>query len=629
MMYARNKPPIRLNEHAQSLLDQQAHQIHVKCDRVFAVLLILEWLAGIGCAVLITPRTWIGETSTVHLHVWAAIILGGVIVSLPLYLVWTHAGSAPTRQTIAIAQMLYSAMLIHLTGGRIETHFHIFGSLAFLAFYRDWRVLLTGTMVVVADHFLRGMFWSESVFGVAYSSHWRWAEHAGWVVFEDAFLFMACFQGRKEMTELAQRQAEITDSGIRRNTKLKMAIHERDDLLAALDSGVIMVTTDAQRTINSVNDRFCEISGYSREELIGQSPRIVDSEYHPQSFWADMHRSVDFGAVWRGEVRNRAKDGRIYWVDTTIKGILGQDGKLLKVVAIQHDITDRKTAVEQLHQAQRLESIGQLAAGIAHEINTPTQYVGDNVRFLQANYGNLLQIIERLATQLDPTSPPLPWLERKEKAAAALNELDFAFVRTEIPKAINESLEGLGRVTAIVRAMKDFSHPGSELKEPADLNRAIASTVEVCRARWKYVAELQTEFATDLPSVPCYVAEFNQVILNLVVNAADAISEKFGLDGSQKGRIVVSTRLLDDSVEIRVRDNGPGIPEKVKQKLFEPFFTTKALGKGTGQGLTLSRGVIVNKHGGDLRFEPAEDGGAVFVICLPLVDPESSRLKAA
>jgi PAS domain S-box-containing protein len=622
-------PKANLNEQAARLYDEHSQRICGLCDRMFAGLFVLQWVGGIICAIVVTPRTWIGETSSIHLHVWAAILFGGVVFSLPIYLIVTRTGSQLTRQTIAVAQMLYAALLIHLTGGRIETHFHIFGSLAFLAFYRDWRVLLTATLVVAADHFLRGVFWSESVFGVAYVSQWRWIEHAGWVIFEDIFLVMACLQGRQEMAEIAWRQADTVEQGNKRSTKLKLALADQHDLLTALDSGAIIDTTDAEGRITSVNDRFCEISGFAREELVGNYHRILNSGHHSQDFWSRMGAVVAAGGVWQGEIRNRKKNGEIWWADTTIKGVLGPDGKLQKMVAVRADITDRKATESHLQQAQKLESIGQLAAGIAHEINTPTQYVGDNIRFLQTQYANLMKVVESYAAQLDTSTPAKPWSERKAEIENALQATDFEFLRAEIPQAIEQSLEGVNRIAAIVRAMKDFSHPGSETKEPADLNRSILSTIEVCRARWKYVAELQTDLAEDLPSVPCLVAEFNQVILNLIVNAADAIAESVGSGGERKGLIRVSTRLVEDATEIRVQDNGMGIPDAIKARMFEQFFTTKPVGKGTGQGLALSRSVIVNKHGGKLTFESIEGTGTTFIIQLPITGSTLKNLEAA
>ena len=179
-----------------------------RVDRLFAVLLPVEWVAAVAFAVWLSPYTWAGESASVHIHVWAAVGLGGLIVALPMYLIHRDAGSATTRHAVAVAQMLMGALLIHLSGGRIETHFHVFGSLAFLALYRDWRILITGSVVVALDHFLRGIFWPRSVYGVATVSHWRWLEHAAWVVFEDIVLIRGCLQSLGELHDLAARQAE-------------------------------------------------------------------------------------------------------------------------------------------------------------------------------------------------------------------------------------------------------------------------------------------------------------------------------------------------------------------------------------------------------------------------------------
>src|SRR5215472_7225337 len=177
---------------ARQLLRQHQDQVYAHTSRLFAILMVVQWLAGILAAVWISPRTGVGTTSYTHLHVWLSIFLGGAIISLPVFLTLTHPTAALTRHTVAVCQMLMSALLIHLTGGRIETHFHVFGSLAFLAFYRDWKVLIPATLVVACDHALRGIYFPQSVFGVLTASSWRWVEHAGWVLFEDLILVKSC-----------------------------------------------------------------------------------------------------------------------------------------------------------------------------------------------------------------------------------------------------------------------------------------------------------------------------------------------------------------------------------------------------------------------------------------------------
>jgi signal transduction histidine kinase len=271
----------------------------------------------------------------------------------------------------------------------------------------------------------------------------------------------------------------------------------------------------------------------------------------------------------------------------------------------------------QLLQAEKLESIGQLAAGIAHEINTPAQYVGDNVEFLQQSFSELGELLKKYralqtAAEAGDVSPELV-----SEVSAAAGATDIEFLEEEIPRALAQSREGIDRVTKIVRAMKEFSHPGSEEKKPFDLNRAIESTVTVARNEWKYVAELEMDFDADLPPVPCLVGELNPVVLNIVVNAAHALAEAQPENSVEKGKIRVKTRSEGEWAVIEISDNGTGIPEEIRSKIFDPFFTTKTVGKGSGQGLAIARSVVVDKHGGTIEVESALGEGTTFRIRLP------------
>jgi len=206
----------------------------------------------------------------------------------------------------------------------------------------------------------------------------------------------------------------------------------------------------------------------------------------------------------------------------------------------------------------------------------------------------------------------------------AIQNADLEYLMTEIPRALQQSLEGAERVSKIVRAMKEFSHPGIEEKKPIDLNHALETTITVARNEWKYVADIELELDSTLPLVPCFPGELNQVFLNLLVNAAQAIGEIVDRGKDEKGRILVSTRQQGGVVEIRVGDTGPGIPEEIQQRIFEPFFTTKEVGKGTGQGLAIAHDTIVKKHDGQLFLESTVGKGATFIMQLPLKNRKMS-----
>jgi PAS domain S-box-containing protein len=288
------------------------------------------------------------------------------------------------------------------------------------------------------------------------------------------------------------------------------------------------------------------------------------------------------------------------------------------VLIIGADTTERKALEEQLRQAQKLEAIGQLAAGIAHEINTPTQFVGDNTTFIKDSWETIRALIGEVRKIHIDTQSGTVDAKRLEQFEKDLKIADFDYLQEEIPRAIDQSLEGIKRVANIVKAMKEFSHPGSEHKKAIDINHAIETTITVARNEWRYVAEVRTSFANDLPFVPCLAGEFNQAVLNLIVNAAHAIGDVVGDGSKTRGLITITTRRDGDWVEITIQDTGAGIPESIKSRIFEPFFTTKDVGRGTGQGLTLCHAAIVKKHGGKIWFTSEEGKGTTFFIRLPI-----------
>ncbi|MCG8651566.1 MAG: ATP-binding protein [Pirellulales bacterium] len=277
-----------------------------------------------------------------------------------------------------------------------------------------------------------------------------------------------------------------------------------------------------------------------------------------------------------------------------------------------------------LAQAQKLESIGELAAGIAHEINTPIQYVGDNTRFVQEACQDIADVLRHCQDLLALSESDRQLGTQTKPLRESVENADLDYLIEEIPTAIEQSLEGITRVSNIVRAMKEFAHPGASEMTPIDLRRAIENTVMVARNEWKYVADLKTEFSPDLPILPCLPGELNQVVLNMIVNAAHSVAAAWGDSPETKGCITISARPVGPNMEIRIRDNGTGIPQEHLDRIFRPFFTTKAAGKGTGQGLAIAHSVIVEKHGGTIGVETELGRGTTFVIRLPL-DQERSQ----
>jgi two-component system NtrC family sensor kinase len=306
--------------------------------------------------------------------------------------------------------------------------------------------------------------------------------------------------------------------------------------------------------------------------------------------------------------------------------LLEQNAALEKLVA--QKTQEIEAALAELHRsqaqrvgAQKLEAIGHLAAGIAHEINTPAQFVSDNVTFLTRALKGLTDALEAYRRLGEPIRGGLPAAALLEQAEAICRKAKVDYLLVEVPRALAQSLEGLARVTSLVGAMKEFSHPSQGVKTPSNLTEMIETTVEVAVNEWKYVAEMKTDLDPTLGLVTCLRDEMNQVLLNLIVNAAHAISDATQEGTLGKGTITITTSSVDGCAEICVADTGTGIPKRVRSRVFEPLFTTKPVGKGTGQGLAIARSIVVDKHGGTIRFETSEGLGTRFFVRVPMTTP--------
>ena len=423
------------------------------------------------------------------------------------------------------------------------------------------------------------------------------------------------------MQDHMKSAAQNIDSGAD-SLDLADAQRELSHLLASMPTILISLTPDLK--VVRWNWMAEQVLGRSAAELLGS---VLDGErvsWDWSKIAAGLAQCREAGSAVRvDDIGFQTKEGKEGYLGITVNPMLDENGTSLGFIIIGADITNRKALMNQLNQSQKLKSIGQLAAGIAHEINTPTQYVGDNIRFLHEAFEDMNQVLDSYGRLLSAVKSGNARTELIEEIDQCLADADLDYLAEEIPVAIDHTLEGVDRISKIVRAMKEFSHPGREEKVPTDINKAIESTITVARNEWKYVAEMQTQFDDSLPAVPCMQGEFNQVILNMIINAAHAISEALEGEDGQLGIIRISTARTANHSRITITDTGVGIPPEIQSQIFDPFFTTKEVGKGTGQGLAICYPVIVEKHGGSIEVESEIGRGTSFIITLPLESGEA------
>lgn len=411
------------------------------------------------------------------------------------------------------------------------------------------------------------------------------------------------------LTQNRNYQEEIE----RRQRMEKQARKAEDEWRRTVDALPEMIAIiDKDRNIIRINKALLSFLGKTEQEVIGSACLMCSDEH------ACLHRETLKDSKPRTTELYLGNEKR--HLELTILPYASSDGEALGSVHILRDITEHKRREKQkelrqsqaLH-SQKLESVGQLASGIAHEINTPTQFVSSNIAFFEEAFGDIATFIADLQKASSHGAVS------SEKIQSGLEESDWQYLQEEIPSALQQSREGLNRVTSIVRAMKEFSHPGSKDSQEVDINNLIEVTVTVARNEWKYVADMELDLHPAIPKIPCLADEMGQVILNLLVNAAQAIEEKLGVTPErEKGLIRIETFSDLPWLVIRISDTGKGIPPHLKDKIFDPFFTTKSVGKGTGQGLAIAYSVVTDKHGGNIRVTSTPEKGTTFTIELPL-----------
>jgi len=724
-----------------AIFQQQLETNHKRTDRMFAWLMGLQWLAGIVAALLISPKTWEGQFSYTHIHVWAAIFLGGAISGFPVFLAIKHPGLVLTRQVIAVGQMLSCGLLIHLTGGRIETHFQYFGALAFLAFYRDWRVLLTASVVATADHFIRGYFWPQSIFGVLVINEWRPFEHAGWIIYEDIILVLLIRQNLLEMLGVAERQAklesvnEIIERKVdERTSELRNEVAERKQAeetlreseekfrqLADNITDVFWITSpDLQKTIyvspafaliwgrsaasvyahplewveaiipeerervfalfstlgtgapsvsvefqimrpdgemrwihsrgfpirdasgkvirlagiasditerklaekqlerlrnehmtilNSVSEgmhwvnvegqiRFenpaaARMLGYEISELVGRPAHLTIHHSHADGAPYPVTECPIYATI-KDEVTRRVKD-EVFWrkdgtsfpVEYTTTPVRDENGRPDGVVVVFTDMSERKLLEARMFQSQKMETVGKLAGGVAHEFNS----------ILTAIIGQT----ELLLSDLPPGDP--------------------------LGENAREIRQAADRAATLTRQLLAYGRKQILQPEILDLNHVLANMVGTLEHLLGREVDVRIVPAVGLKTVKIDPGQVEQVIVNIAMNAADAMPNG--------GKLTFETAnvTLDEEyvrsipglkpggyVMLGITDTGIGMSEEVKARAFEPFYSTKGVGQGTGLGLATCYGLL-KQSDGHINVYSEVARGATFKIYLPQVEP--------
>ncbi len=650
---------------AAELFQSAENKVHQRADRMFAILMVIQWLGGIAAALWISPRTWIGATSQTHLHVWAAIFLGGAITSLPVYLALKQPGRILTRHTIAIAQMTFSALFIHLTGGRLETHFHVFGSLAFLAFYRDWRVLVSGTVVVAMDHFLRGTFWPQSVFGVLTASPWRWVEHAGWVLFEDTFLIISIRHSLSDMLGLAERQAslETVNADIERTVadrtfkltqeiaerkKAEEALHESQalyhSLVEQLPAGVFR--KDAEGRFVFTNLWFCRLKNLTTEQMLGKTAQELaayelqnhnpeNSSETPESRLAtqgENHHELIMQDGKQIEVEERYDNPNgtprfLHVVKTPVHDaggkVVGSQGILLDITAIKEAEEKLSQVHKQLLDASRQAGMAEVATSVLHNVgnvlnsvNVSSSLIAEKMRDSKvANITKSITLIRAHENDLGNyfTNDPKGKLLPNYLANLAAN---LAQEQADILQEVSSLVSNIVHIKEIVSMQQSYAKASGVL-ESLQVTELVEDAIRMNNgAMNRHQVTVVREFA-DVPPILTEKHKVLQILVNLIRNA------KYACDDSGRTDKQITLRVFngDGRIKISVIDNGVGVPQENLTRIFGHGFTTRKEGHGFG----LHSGALAAKELGGALYVVSEghNRGANFTLELPAKQKKS------
>jgi len=632
-----------IDSRARELYSQRLKQEHRLLGRTFAWLMLIQWIGGIAAALLISPYTWSGPDWDVHIHLYSAIFLGGLLASFPTYLALFHPNNLLTRHLLAVSQILFSSLLIHLTGGRIETHFHVFGSLAFLAFFRDWKILLTATIVTAADHFLRGVIWPQSIYGMSTGVEWRWLEHSAWVIFEDIFLLCAIRNLNREVWSNCQQQVSLEQNYLEVESKVQertRELHQSESLLrCVIDSSIdCVIQTDQEGRIIEFNPAAELIFGGPRSEAIGRPLCELIADQNVQATYErafEQYRDQGSADVIGQRTTFLAKklndDEFLAEMCLTTSSINGRT----VFTCYLRDITEIKEAEEErlrmhreLVDAARQAGIADTATGVLHNVgnvlnsvNVSALTIRESVK--RSTVGRVGQVSELIELNRERLPEFMTNDERGKRLPGYLNKLSAQLLgeQENLSGELEALLRNVEHVKSVIATQQSIAKT-SGLTELYYIQQLVEDALTMqCSSFANHEIRIEREY-DDLPEIVIDKQKALQILVNLIKNGKEAIKAR----KSDKRILTITIRQLDaDFCEIAITDSGIGIDRDQLKRIFAHGFTTKQTGHGFGLHSCAN---FAREMGGDLTVE--SEGlnlGATFRLRLPIITSENPLEK--
>lgn len=619
-------------------------------DRLFVALMVVQWIGGIVAALIVSPNTWIGTTSEVHLHVWAAMLLGGIISSLPVFLGLTRAGQPQTRHVIATAQVLWCGLLIHLTGGRIETHFYLFVSFAFLSFYREWRLLIIPTIIAAADHIIRGFWWPESVYGVFVQSPFRWIEHAAWLLLEVGILASCCQRIISEMYEVAERQAQLESTNRCIEDRIRERTHELSVSEARLSSSEArlqsmldsmldpMITVNTQGIIQAATRSVKAGLGWQPDDLIGQNIDVLLPELSSHELNDQLNSSHQTGASnllsRPQELQVKCRDDTRYPAFVTLWRVDLPDQSEPLIMGTIHDITEEKQREEELErlnqqlvEAAREAGQSEIATNVLHNVGNVLNSVNVSVgmfedRIHSSQVASLNKAIDIMEQHLDDLGQYVTQDERGKHLPQFLIDVSrkIATDEEELLSEVNSLRTSVDHIKTVVAAQQAYATGMSGFIEQLSLADMLEDALQINAASMtRHAVRIVRQF-DDIEPLLSDRQKLLQIVVNLINNAKQACDES----GHESKQVTISLRRTDeDHAVIEVRDNGMGIARENLTRIFAHGFSTRKEGHGFG----LHSSVLAAEELGATLIA-ASDGpgkGAVFTLSIPYQTQEVTQ----